>query len=255
MSCGAVPRPTNFVINDWEPAIHARNLMLLQLVLDSRHLLEEDAPDAATRAMDGLAVGGDDEGARAPSYSSSQGGGKGKGGNKGQGQRKKAASKASKKKKAAQPPAKKEKTPPPPDGSPNGAAAAAFAQRIGAIFCAMYNMFVDADALEMIYDAAGRLAASAASHEEWASSELGRIVRFADDRSRDRVRKILASYTDGSLQDKGVFTKIREERTAFLATYLRDQKKPSIISRAMGLASLCQGESMEPSAKMRRHCE
>lgn len=131
----------------------------------------------------------------------------------------------------------------------------AFAQRVGAIFCAMYNMFVDADGLEMIYDVAGRLAAAAASPTEWASTELGKIAQFADDRSQDRVRKVLARYTDGSLQDKGVFKRIREERTAFLATYLRKNKKPSIISRAMGLASLCQPESLEASAKMRRHCK
>eukprot|EP00752_Nemacystus_decipiens_P005603 g5071.t1 len=239
VSCGSVPRQTNFVINDWEPAIHARNLMLLQLILDSRHLLQ-DAPAAGGAGGVAGGMGGDS----VPSTSD-----RGKGNASGR----KKPPKASSKKKA---PISKEtqgkaaSRKPSRNTSSNNAA---FAQRIGAIFCAMYNMFVDADALEMIYDVAGRLAALAASPEEWASSELGKIVRFADDRSRDRVRKILARYTDGSLQDKGVFKKIRDERTAFLATYFHDQRKPSIISRAMGLASLCQGESIEPNAKMRRH--
>ena len=219
--------------------------MLLQLVLDSRHLLE-GAPaggaDGAARGMEALAVDGD-TGAGSVPPSSQRGKGKGAG-----------QKKASKEPKKKAPPAKKTPAHKAASSKPSPGDSA-FAQRIGAIFCTMYNMFVDADALEMIYDVAGRLAALAASPEDWASSELGRIVRFADDRSRDRVRKILARYTDGSLQDEGVFTKIRAERTAFLATYLRQCKKPSIISRAMGLASLCQDESMEPSAKMRRHCE
>ena len=30
----------SFTLNDWEPAIHARNLILLQMILDSRQLLE-----------------------------------------------------------------------------------------------------------------------------------------------------------------------------------------------------------------------
>jgi len=75
----------------------------------------------------------------------------------------------------------------PAKASPPGVA---FAQRIGVIFSTMYNMFVDAEMLEMIYDVAGRLAASATSPEKWASTELGRLVRFADDRSRNRVRKV-----------------------------------------------------------------
>lgn len=35
MSCGPVPRRLSFMMNDWEPAIHARNLMLLQMFLGS----------------------------------------------------------------------------------------------------------------------------------------------------------------------------------------------------------------------------
>ncbi|CAN0216257.1 unnamed protein product, partial [Ectocarpus sp. 6 AP-2014] len=64
---------------------------------------------------------------------------------------------------------------------------AVFAQRIGVIFCALFNMFVDAEVLATIRDVAGRLAASAASPTEWASTELGSFVHFSDDRSRDRV--------------------------------------------------------------------
>lgn len=214
--------------------------MLLQLILDSRHLMEDAAPasgaDDVTRGVDALSMGGGAGANIAPSPSSGKN---------------KTAQKASKKKTSAKKTQGKAASPK-PSPNPKGAA---FAQRIGAIFCAMYNMFVDARSLEMIFDVAGRLTASIASPEDWASSELGRIVRFADDRSRDRVRRILARYTDGSFSDKGVFMKMREERTKFLAPYLRDQKKPSIISRAMGLASLCQAESITPNAKMRRHCK
>ncbi|CAM9703054.1 unnamed protein product, partial [Pylaiella littoralis] len=69
------------------------------------------------------------------------------------------------------------------------ASGAAFAQRIGVIFSAMYNMFVDADVLSTVRDVAGRLAASAASLDLWSSSELGRLVHFTDDRSQDRVHQ------------------------------------------------------------------
>ncbi|CAM9319522.1 unnamed protein product, partial [Ectocarpus sp. 12 AP-2014] len=64
---------------------------------------------------------------------------------------------------------------------------AVFAQRIGVIFCALFNMFVDVEVLATIRDVAGRLAASAASAAEWASTELGSFVHFSDDRSQDRV--------------------------------------------------------------------
>ena len=39
---GRRPRALSFVLNDYEPAIHARNLILLQLFLDARCLLESD---------------------------------------------------------------------------------------------------------------------------------------------------------------------------------------------------------------------
>ncbi|CAB1098062.1 unnamed protein product [Ectocarpus sp. CCAP 1310/34] len=129
---------------------------------------------------------------------------------------------------------------------------AVFAQRIGVIFCALFNMFVDAEVLATIRDVAGRLAASAASPAEWASTELGSFVHFSDDRSQDRVRKIWFSYIDGSLQDNGVFMKIRQERSAFLAKYMPKGKKLNFVSRAMGLASCRLPETMEASSKMRR---
>ncbi|CAM9691691.1 unnamed protein product [Ectocarpus fasciculatus] len=122
--------------------------MLLQMILDSRDLL--DSPDGITHRM-GL-LGGLSDSCRGPE----------------------------------------------PAGSPTGKAAgdmhaedcgALFAQRIGVIFCAMFNMFVDADVLATVRDVAGRLAASAASPAEWASTELGSFVRFSDDRSQDHLRE------------------------------------------------------------------
>ena len=230
MSCGAVPRQLSFVLNDWEPAIHARNIMLLQMILDSRSLLEATSAgaDDVTRGMDGLGLGGG-TGGSAQSSEEKKGPGK-------------------KKKNASQEASDKTST----KASPQSAA---FAQRIGMIFSVMYNMFVDAEMLEMIYDVAGRLAASATSLDTWASTELGRIVRFADDRSRNRVRKILSLYTDGSMQEKGVFLRIRKERTEFLTTYMPTTGKINVISRAMGLASIGQVGSMEANAQMRRQCK
>lgn len=236
VKCGPVPRQLSFVINDWEPAIHARNLMLLQMILDSRSLLEEGGPadaDDVTCDMDALAVGGGS--GDSPSVQAGR-------------------EKRHKKKKA---PKKLGKTP--AEASPGKANAeaspggVAFAQRIGVIFSAMYNMFVDADMLETIHDVAGRLAALAASPAEWASTELGRIVRFADDRSQDRVRRILAQYMDGSFQEKEVFLRVRKERSSFLSTYMV-KGNGDITSRAMGLASLCQPDGMSVNAKMRRQC-
>lgn len=42
----------SFVLNDWEPAIHARNLILLQLFLDSRSLLKSNC----SAEVDGIAA-------------------------------------------------------------------------------------------------------------------------------------------------------------------------------------------------------
>lgn len=117
---------------------------------------------------------------------------------------------------------------------------------------AMYNMFVDADVLSTIQDVAGRLAASAVTPDLWASTELGQIVHFTDDRSQDRVRKIFSCYTDGTLQDKDVFMRVRRERSSFLATYM--SQGGNTLSRAMGLSSFRLAETMEANAKMRRKC-
>ncbi|CAM9230359.1 unnamed protein product [Scytosiphon promiscuus] len=223
VGCGPVPRHLSFALNDWEPAIHARNLMLLQMILDARDLVGvgHGATDGITRGMDALTVG-ESDGAAKPEKDKEPG--------KKQGPKKKA-----RKKKA----------------SAATGRAAAFAQKVGAIFSAMFNMFVDPDTLEMIHDVAARLAVSAASPEKWSSTELGRIVQFADDRSQDRVCKILTHYGDASLQEKGVFMRMRQERTAFLTAYM-PKGKGNILSRAMGLASLCQGKSIEANDKMRR---
>ncbi|CAM9120819.1 unnamed protein product [Ectocarpus sp. 6 AP-2014] len=201
--------------------------MLLQMILDSRGLLnaEADGVDDVIRGMDTVAV---DAGSGDRSIAEAAGRSVGK---------KKAAKTKTSGKTADKP-------------SLHGAA---FAQRIGVIFSAMYNMFVDADTLKVVHEVAGTLAGSAASPAEWASTELGQIVRFADDRSQDRVREILTNYTDHGLQEPRVFTRIRQERTAFLSTHMGKDTKPEIWSRAMGLASFCQGEGMEANAKMRRH--
>ncbi len=154
---GPVPRRLSFVLNDWEPAIHARSLMLLQMILDSRSLLEAEpkGADGIARGVGSMDIGGGTGGGSSEESKEP--------GSKKKNARKKASAKA-------------------------GLPGAAFAQRVGVIFSAMYNMFVDAEVLEMIYDVAGRLAASATSPEKWASTELGRLVRFADDRSQNRIR-------------------------------------------------------------------
>lgn len=118
----------------------------------------------------------------------------------------------------------------------------------------MYNVFVDEAVIATIHDAAGRLAASAATPSEWASTELGRFVRFTDDRSRDRVRKILSSYTDRSLQEERVLTKIRRERSSFLADYFPGGVKGVFVSRAMGLSSYRLAETIAAYNDMRHEC-
>ncbi len=57
-------------------------------------------------------------------------------------------------------------------------------QSVVLLFSVMYNMFVDEDGLSTIHDVAGRLAASAVSSAEWASTELGSFVDFTDEHSR-----------------------------------------------------------------------
>ncbi|CAN0267812.1 unnamed protein product, partial [Ectocarpus sp. 12 AP-2014] len=202
VSCGPVPRRFSFMMNDWEPAIHARNLMLLQMFLDARDILESSW--SANKEKSGT-------------KKSSSRGGNSRG-----------------------------------HGSGRGSSAAAFAQRIGVIYSSMYNSFVDAEVLETIESVAGRLAAAAESPSTWASTELGRLVRFADDRSQQRVRKILAAYADVSLQREGAAARVKRERAAVIGTYCPPKDDLSIHSRAMGLASFRQGDCMNPYAEMRR---
>ncbi|CAM9288454.1 unnamed protein product [Ectocarpus fasciculatus] len=201
VSCGPVPRRFSFTMNDWEPAIHARNLMLLQMFLDARDILESSGSDAENKS----------------SMKSSPP-------RRGNSRR---------------------------HGSGRGSSAAAFAQRIGVIFSSMYNSFVDAEVLEMIERVAGRLAAAAESPSTWASAELGRLVQFADDRSQQRVRKILAVYADGSLQRDGSAAHVKRDRAAVIATYCPPRDDLRIYSRAMGLASFRQSDCMRPYAEMR----
>ena len=119
---------------------------------------------------------------------------------------------------------------------------------------AMYNVFVDKDVLATIRDVAGRLASSAASPSEWASTELGGLVRFTDDRSQDRVRKILSAYTDGSLQEKGVSARVTKERSTMLDSFLPKREKGTLVSRSMGLASYRLAETSGADNDMRRQC-
>eukprot|EP00752_Nemacystus_decipiens_P011512 g10222.t1 len=204
---GSRSRTVSFVLNDYEPAVHARNLILLQLFLDSRSLLESSC---SAEEVDGIAAG--------VGAVYVQGGDR----------------------KGVRPPLKQKK----PVHGDVDASGAAFAQRIGAIFCAMYNVFVDEDVASMIQDVAGRLAASAAVPPEWAATELGRLVRFTDDRSRDRVRKILSSYTDGSLQEPGVLSRVKRERSSLFAAYLpAGGESFRVVSRAMGLSSFLLPET------------
>lgn len=205
MSCGPVPRRFSFMMNDWEPAIHARNIMLLQMFLDARDILELSV--SATKKKSGT-----------KKASSRRGNSRG-------------------------------------HGSGRGSSTAAFAQRIGVIYSSMYNSFVDAEVLKMIESVAGRLAREAESPSTWASAELGRLVRFADDRSQQRVRKILAAYADGSLQREGAAARVKRERAAVIGTYCPPRDDLSIHSRAMGLASFRQGDCMRLYAEMRRECK
>lgn len=52
----------SFMLNDWEPAIHARNLIFLQMILESRSLLQgcgyADEIDGIIREMDGVGIEG-----------------------------------------------------------------------------------------------------------------------------------------------------------------------------------------------------
>eukprot|EP00752_Nemacystus_decipiens_P011513 g10223.t1 len=223
---GRRPRTVSFMLNDYEPAVHARNLILLQLLLDSRSLLES----SASAGVDGIAAG-----VKAVHI---QGG-----------EHEKEAEHLPPRRGAVV------------EGQPGAGGGGAFAQRIGVIFrqgvdglCVMYNVFVDKAELGTIHDAAGRLSASAATASGWASTELGGLVRFTDDRSRDRVRKILSAYTDRGLQEHGVLVRVRRERSAVLDAFLPDtkDKESSFVSRAMGLSSYRIPETGHADDDMRR---
>lgn len=135
----------------------------------------------------------------------------------------------------------------------SSASVAAFSHKVGVIFCAMYNAFVDVDVLDTIQSVAGRLAASAASPTEWASTELGRFVHFANDRSQDRVQELLALYADESLQGTKPRAKLIRERSAFITA--RIPEGPTTRSRTMGLASFRQPECMGAYSIMSQQCE
>ena len=123
-----------------------------------------------------------------------------------------------------------------------------------AAYSAMYNAFVDADVLATIHDVASRLAASAASPEEWASSELGRFVQFTDNRSQNRVRKILSRYTDRTLQEQETLLRVKRERSALAARYFPAGKSSLLASRAKGLSSFCLAETMAVDSDLRHEC-
>jgi len=61
---GRGQKKLSFVLNDWEPAIHARNLIFLQMVLDSRSLLQEcgyaDDVDTLVHEMHRVSFQGND---------------------------------------------------------------------------------------------------------------------------------------------------------------------------------------------------
>lgn len=226
---GPSPRPLSFTLNDWEPAVHARNLLLLQMFLDSRSLLEVGPPDA-----EGIGLGLDVLDVNA-----------------GQGEETGVPTKSGERNSKTTAEA----------GAPAGRAGseAAFAQRIGVIFSAMYNLFVDADVLETIQEVAGRLAASAASAEEWASTELGRCVQFADDRSQDRVRDIFRQYADASLLKDVSAKKVKRDSVAFVVEAFQllggVLDGGMISSRSWGLASFGTPSQIEAYSKMRHRCK
>lgn len=118
----------------------------------------------------------------------------------------------------------------------------------------MYNVFVDDDELQTIEGVAGRLAASAASSAGWHSTELGRLVHFADDRSQDRVRNLLALCADASMKNRVSAASVKKQRSAFITK--RIPKGTTIMSRASGLASLRDNHSsVQAHNEMVKKCE
>ncbi|CAM9211239.1 unnamed protein product, partial [Laminaria digitata] len=221
-SCGPVPRQLTCTLNDWEPAIHARNLVMLQLVLDSRNLLEPDSAgsDILDGQMEAIGVGDSPETSAQTEPNSATAVRRMTSNTDSEICNTKAGSRAD----------------PACSKALDQEHHAAFAQRIGVIFSAMYNVFVDPEVLQTIQDVAGRLASYASSLEGWHKTELGRLVHFADDRSQDRVRDILTLYADKSLRKRASAASVKKQRSAFISK--RISKADIIASRSMGLAAL-----------------
>lgn len=235
MGGGATLRPLSFMLNDWEPAVHARNLMLLQLFFYSRDLLEAGLGGDINKGMGALGIDRGSESTRV------------------QGEHRASSATRDEKVKGNPNHAAAAHSVPPGGGSCGGA----FAQRIGVIFCAMFNTYIDPDVLAIVQGVAGRLAASAASPAEWASTELGQIVHFADDRSQARIRGIFALYADGSLQGRRSAARLKRERAAVVekgidCIYLGSSM---IMSRSWGLASFRQGDYAAAYSNLRQKCE
>lgn len=242
MSCGTVPRQLTFTQNDWEPAIHARNLVLLQLILESRSLLGSVETEMVLVGRMGTMGVGDRAGTSAQDGQNTvEAAREGKVNvNPGTGSNTTASSRAGS--------AGSEGLDEVQEGN------AAFSQRIGVIFSAMYNVFVDAEVLNTTQDVAGRLAASLASSEEWNLTELGRLVHFTDDRSQYRVRDILTLYADTGLQKRVSVPSVKKQRSASISKRL--PQKFDILSRSMGLSSLGQDHnSYQAHNEMVRTCK
>ena len=130
---------------------------------------------------------------------------------------------------------------------------AVFAQRMGVIFSAMYNVFVDAEVLQTIQDVAGRLKASSTTLTEWKSTEIGRLVHCTDDLSQERVRDILDMYSCQELQHLVSTESVRRQRSAMFAKYF--SPGDVLVSGAMGLASLHQHLTLKAYNNMAHECK
>ena len=217
------------MLNDWEPAIHAKNIILLHLFLDCRDLLDQSFTDGIAKKTAAVDIEG---GSRRNDASTQPGSGR------------------------------MLKT-----GETSSTAGTvdvdstvrnkAFARRIGEIFSAMYNVFVDEGVLKLIQDSATKLAALAGSPSEWSSTGVGRYITFADDRTRDRVRAIFVLYSDESLQGRRQVKRVERERAASLNEHLGwpSNKVLPFSSRSMGLASFKFINYQEAYSKMWQQCE
>ena len=227
---GSAPRSLSFTVNDWEPAIHAKNIITLHLFLDCRNLLDESSTDDIAELIATL--------------------------NKGGGSRRTAADNKPDSGQRINP----DETATTSAGTlvvDSSVRDKAFARRIGEIFSAMYNVFVDEGVLKLIQDSAKKLADLAGSPSEWPSTGVGRYITFADDRTRDRVRAIFLLYSNESLQGRRQVKRVQRERAASLNEHLGwpSKRPPFFSSRGMGLASLKFADHREAYTKMRHQCE